>query len=274
MIVIKYGGAAMQDDSLRLGVIRDISQLAASGGGVVLVHGGGPELTALQERLGLKTKFSGGLRYTDEGTMNAALMALCGKVNKGIVRLLQNEGQKAAGLCGIDGGILRCERQKDPDLGFVGTVTDVDTGLLHVLLESGYIPVISTVGLGTDGLAYNINADTAAGRIAAALCADLYITMSDVPGVLREVDDHSTLIRQIRTNEVGQLIGAGYISGGMIPKVQGVADALLRGAKAASIIDGRVPHALMACLRDRESIGTMIVKPDVSEWRGFVPDEQ
>ena len=262
IVVIKYGGAAMQGEGLKLGVIQDVSRLAASGAGVVLVHGGGPELTALQERLGIETRFVDGLRYTDEGTVDAALMALCGKVNKDLVRLLENEGQKAAGLSGIDGGVLRCVRQADPDLGFVGRIESVDTGLLRVLLNAGYVPVVSTVGLGADGLAYNVNADTAAGRIAAALAADLYITMSDVPGVLRDAGDPATLIREIRAFEVEQLIGAGYISGGMIPKARGVADALFRGARAALIIDGRVPHALAACLRDRESIGTVFVKPD------------
>ena len=258
-IVVKYGGAAMQSDALKAGVVQDVSQLSASGAYVVLVHGGGPELSALQRRLGIETRFVDGLRYTDEGTMDAALMALCGKVNKDLVRMLENEGSHAVGLSGIDGGILRCTKQTDPDIGFVGEVKSVDTRLLHTLLKDGCIPVVSTVGLGEDGLAYNINADTAAGRIAAALSADLFITMSDVPGVLRDVDDPASLIHEIRTGEIEGLIEAGFITGGMIPKVRGLAEALLRSARSASIIDGRVPHALSACLEGGEHTGTSII---------------
>jgi len=245
-IVIKYGGAAMQSEALKSGVMKDVSALREAGAAVVLVHGGGPELSALQKRLGLEPRFVDGLRYTDGDTMDAALMALCGKVNKDLVRLLENSGQKAVGLSGIDGGILRCEKQTEPDIGFVGRVLEVDKGLLRSLCGAGYIPVISTVGLGKDGLAYNINADTAAGKIAGALKAEFFITMSDVPGVLGETDDPESLIREIRAGEVEALINDGVITGGMIPKARGLAEAVKDGVGAASIIDGRVPHALRA----------------------------
>jgi len=248
MVVVKYGGAAMQSDGLKRSVAQDAFRLAAAGAKVALVHGGGPELSAMQGRLGIETKFVDGLRYTDGETMDAALMTLCGKLNKDLVRLLENEGARAAGISGIDGGLLRCERQKSPDLGFVGEIRAVDTGLLETLLGAGYIPVVSTVGLGTDGEAFNINADTAAGRIAASLFADRFITLSDIPGVLRDMNDPSSLIREIRTEEAERYIEAGVISGGMIPKIRGLTDAVLRGARAASIIDGRVPHALALAL--------------------------
>ena len=247
-IVVKYGGAAMRSDELRLGVINDIARLAAAGCRVVLVHGGGPELSALQRRLGIETKFVDGLRYTDSDTMDAAVMALCGRTNKGLVRLFENEGLRAAGLSGIDGGLLRCVKQEEPDLGYVGEIQSVNTELIYILLEKQYIPVVSTVGLGEDGLVYNINADTAAGRIAACVAADCFITLSDVPGVLRDVNDPLSLIEEIHTDEIEELIGAGLISGGMIPKVRGLAAAVRGGALAATIVDGRTKHALLRAL--------------------------
>jgi len=246
-IVIKYGGAAMQSEELKAGVMEDVALMAGRGARVVLVHGGGPELSALQKRLGLETRFVEGLRYTDETTIDAALMALCGKVNKDLVRLLENAGQKAVGISGLDGGLLICEKQQEPDIGFVGRVRQVDTGLLHALLGAGYVPVVSTVGLGVDGQAYNVNADTAAGSIAAALGADCLITMSNIPGVMRDADDPASVIPEIRAGEVEELIEGGVISGGMIPKARGLADAVRKGAASAAIIDGRAPHALRNC---------------------------
>jgi acetylglutamate kinase len=247
-IVVKYGGAAMQSDELRRGVMEDVVWLFSAGARVLLVHGGGPELSALQQRLGMETKFVDGLRYTDAETIDAAFMALCGKVNKGLVQLIQNAGGRAAGLSGLDGGMLRCVKKAKPDLGFVGEITSVEPGLPNAILDAGYIPVISTVGLGEDGLAYNINADTTAGGIAAALRADLLIAMSDIPGVLRDVNDAASLIATIRTDEVEAFIGAGTISGGMIPKVRGLKEAVEAGVSAASIVDGRRPHALRDAL--------------------------
>ena len=243
-LVIKYGGAAMLSEELKTGVMADVAVLAMAGADVVVVHGGGPELSALQKRLGIKTRFIEGLRYTDEETIDAALMALCGKINKDLVRLLENAGSKAVGISGLDGGLLICAKQREPDVGLVGEVREVNTKLLRMLLGAGYIPVVSTVGLGEDGLAYNINADMAAGRIAASLAADSFVTMSDVPGVLRDANDPESLIHEVRVSDIEVLIADGLISGGMIPKARGLAGAIQDGARSASIIDGRVPHAL------------------------------
>ena len=243
-IVIKYGGAAMQSEELKTGVMEDVAALAEAGAAVVLVHGGGPELSALQSRLGIETRFVDGLRYTDKETMDAALMALCGKVNKELVRLLQGSGRNAVGISGLDGGLLVCGKQREPDIGFVGEVSKVNTELLCTLLDAGNIPVVSSVGLGEDGLAYNINADIAAGKIAEGLSTDFYVTMSDIPGVLRDAGDHKSLIPLILSEEVEKLIADGVISGGMIPKARGLAGAVKNGVGAAHIIDGRVPHAL------------------------------
>jgi len=283
-IVVKYGGAAMKSSALRNCVIRDIVNLRESGADVVIVHGGGPELTTLQEQLGIETMFVDGLRFTDAQTIDAALMALCGKVNKDIVRLLEKEGQRAAGLSGIDGSIICCRKQEIPDLGFVGEITKIRKELLHILLIGGIMPIISTVGIGEDGLAYNINADTAAGRIAAALGADCFITLSDVPGVLQDTSDPMSLIVEMDEDEAEELIRSGIITGGMIPKIRGVCDAVRRGAKSASIIDGRVPHSLLSALAERAAsergdtlesianfVGTTVIgrKRDENEQLGY-----
>jgi len=243
-IVIKYGGAAMLSDELKACVMADVADLTKAGADVVIVHGGGQELSALQKKLGIETRFVNGLRYTDEETMVAALMALCGKINKDLVRLLVKEGSKAVGISGLDGGLLLCVKQCEPDIGFVGEVRGVKTELLRTLSGAGYIPVISTVGLGEDGAAYNINADTAAGMIAAKLSADYLVTISDIPGVLRDRSDPESLIPEIRIEEIESLITDGVISGGMIPKVRGLADAIQGGVRSASIIDGSCPHIL------------------------------
>ena len=250
-VVVKYGGAAMKSEKLTSCVINDIVELKESKANLVIVHGGGPELSALQTQLGIETRFVDGLRFTDEHTIDAAVMALCGKVNKDIVRLLENEGQSAVGLCGIDGSIICCKKQEDPDLGFVGEIIKVNKGLIDVLLSGGLVPVISTVGIGEDGLAYNINADTAAGRIAAVMNADYFITLSDIPGVLKDVSDPASLIVEMDENEAEDLIKSGVISGGMIPKIRGITDAIRRGAGSASIVDGRVPHSLLFALAER-----------------------
>jgi len=257
-IVIKYGGAAMQSEALNAGMAEDVAGLAASGANVVIVHGGGPEISSLQKSLGAEPVFVDGSRITDEVTMDAALMALCGKVNKELVRLLENSECRAAGISGIDGGILRCVRQSEPDIGFVGEIKKVDTGLLIVLMDSGYVPVVSTVGIGEDGLAYNINADIAAGRIAASLAADHLITISDVPGVMRDAGDPSSIIHEIREEEAEGLIESGIISGGMIPKARGLADAIRRGVGSALIIDGRTPHTLQKWM-DGTGAGTRFI---------------
>ena len=250
-IVIKYGGAAMKSSGLRNCVVKDIVNLRESEAEIVLVHGGGPELTELQEQLGIETRFVDGLRYTDAQTIDAALMALCGKVNKDIVRMLEKEGQRAAGFSGIDGSTILCRKQSDPDLGYVGDIIRIKKELIHTLLIGGIMPVISTIGIGEDGLAYNINADTAAGRIAASMSADYFITLSDVPGVLQDVNDPISLIVEMNETEAEDLIESGVIFGGMIPKVRGLADAVKRGARSASIVDGRVPHSLLFALAER-----------------------
>ena len=253
-IVVKYGGAAMQASGLKRCVVKDIVYIQSMGASVVLVHGGGPEISALQERLGLERRFVQGLRFTDEGTMDAVVMALCGKVNKELVRLIGNEGGRAVGLCGIDGGIIKCRKQEEPDLGYVGEIVKIKKELLLNLIMGDIIPVISSVGLGEDGLAYNINADTAAGRVAAALSADCFITLSDVPGVLHDMSDPTSLIVEMEVGEAKGLIESGVVSGGMIPKVRGQIDAISRGARTASIIDGRVPHALVFALVTRAAV--------------------
>ena len=256
-IVIKYGGSAMQSEELKTGVLEDVVRLTAEAE-VVLVHGGGPEISALQKRLGTEPRFVDGLRYTDERTIEAVLMALCGKVNKDLVRLLENAGGKAAGISGIDGGLLTCSRIIEPDIGFVGEIREVCTDLIVTLLSAGYTPVVSTLGLGDDGLAYNINADTAAGRIAASLSADFYVTISDVPGVLSDKDDPASLIPEVRISDIETMIESGVITGGMIPKARGLADAVIRGAGAAQIVDGRIPHVLGKCM-DGSCTGTRFV---------------
>ena len=253
-VVVKYGGAAMQTSALKHCIINDIALLRAAGANVIVVHGGGPELTALQERLGLETKFIGGQRYTNAETMEAALMALCGKVNKELVCLLESESARTVGISGVDGSMLRCKKQASPDLGFVGEITKVRKDLLHVFMLDDIIPVVATVGIGDDGRMYNINADTAAGRIAAAVCADYFLTLTDVPGVLSNVSDPTSVIREIRTSEIENLISTARITGGMIPKVRGIADAIGRGLKSATIVNGRIPHALMLALMSRGAL--------------------
>jgi acetylglutamate kinase len=258
-VVVKYGGAAMQSGSLKALVCEDAAALAGAGARLVLVHGGGPELSALMRQLGKEPRFVDGLRYTDAQTVDAALMALAGSVNKSLVARLQAQGARAVGLCGVDGGMIRAEKLEEPDLGFVGKVASVDAALLKTVLDAGYIPVIATVGLGADGQIYNINADTAAGALAAALHADRLVSMSDVRGVLRGKDDENSLIPEIGLAELDGLIAAGVVTGGMIPKVGCCAEAIKAGVAEASIIDGRVPHALLRELGARPGIGTTFV---------------
>ncbi|MDR1797970.1 MAG: acetylglutamate kinase [Clostridiales Family XIII bacterium] len=256
-IVVKYGGAAMTEDALKTAVIEDIVALQKGGANVVLVHGGGPELSAFLKRQGHEPRFVDGLRYTDAPTLEAAVMVLAGKVNKDLVRRIGLAGAAAAGLCGVDGGMLTARRQTAAgggDLGFVGEVTQVDTKLLKALAGAGVIPVIASIGIGADGQLYNITADTAAARIAAALPADAFITLSDIPGVLRDANDPESLLPVIRAGDIDGLIEEGVITGGMIPKIMGCREAIARGLAAAHIIDGRVPHAL----RGYAGIGTTI----------------
>ncbi|MCL2106153.1 MAG: acetylglutamate kinase [Oscillospiraceae bacterium] len=256
IIVIKYGGAAMLNEELKRQVMGDIALLHLVGIRVVLVHGGGPEISDLLARMGKATAFINGLRVTDKETAEVALMVLAGKINKGLVALMETFGRHAIGLSGMDGRMIRV-RQLDPALGYVGEIVGVDPAPVLDLLESGYIPIISTIGCNGDGGAYNINADTAAAHIAAALKAESLISMSDIPGLLRDVSDESSLIRRVKTDDVPQLIEDGILSGGMIPKVECCVEALRGGVRRAFILDGRIPHSILIEVLTDAGIGTM-----------------
>ena len=258
IIVVKYGGNAMINDELKDAVMGDIVLLSLIGIKVVLVHGGGPEITEMLSKVGKKTKFVGGLRVTDKETVDIAQMVLAGKINKNLVNLLQNKGGKAIGLCGIDGHMIKAE-QLDERLGYVGEITDVDVTPIVDVLEKGYIPVISTIGYDNDGNTYNINADTAAARIAGSLGAESLISMTDIAGILSDKDDPSTLISKIYVSEAPQLMREGIISGGMIPKVNCCIEAIRRGVGKVFIIDGRIPHSILIETLTDEGIGTMFL---------------
>lgn len=261
IIVVKYGGNAMINDELKDAVMGDIVLLSLIGIKVVLVHGGGPEITQMLKKTGKETAFVNGLRVTDKETVDIAQMVLAGKVNKNLVNLLHMKGGKAIGLCGIDGHMIHAE-QLNPDLGYVGEITDINTDPILDVLEKGYIPVISTVGCDNEGNVYNINADTAASKIAGILKAESLISMTDVDGILRDKDDPSTLISKIFVSEAPQLMASGIISGGMIPKVECCIEAIRRGVKKVFIIDGRIPHSILIETLTDEGIGTMFVSGD------------
>ena len=261
-IVVKYGGNAMLNEELKKAVIEDIILMECVGIRTVLVHGGGPEIEAMLKKTGKESRFVNGLRYTDEETMDIVQMVLCGKVNKEITALIQENGGRAAGLCGIDSGMLKARRfAGEEDLGLVGVIEDVDVTLLEKILDADTIPVISSVayGIGKDeGNALNINADIAAAKIAAALGAEKLVLMTDVQGILRDVKDENTLIKSLKRSQLEDLKKEGIISKGMIPKVDCCAMALYGGVKKAHIIDGRHPHAILIELFTNEGIGTMI----------------
>lgn len=260
IVVVKYGGNAMTSGELKEAVMSDIVLLSLIGIQVVLVHGGGPEISAMLDRLGIESRFVGGLRYTDQAAMEVVQMVLCGKINKDLVANLGQSGGRAIGLCGADGGMIRAEKKKGPeDLGFVGEITAVHPEPILDALNQGYIPVIATTGIGANGQAYNINADTAAAKIAATLNAENLILMTDVKGLLRDREDESTLIPSVQVSEVPVLKKEGVISGGMIPKVDCCVEAVRRGVKKSFIIDGRIPHSLLIELFSNEGIGTMFV---------------
>ncbi|MBQ9086241.1 MAG: acetylglutamate kinase [Clostridia bacterium] len=258
IIVVKYGGNAMINDELKEAVMGDIVLLSLIGIKVVLVHGGGPEITEMLGKIGKKSEFVDGLRVTDKESVDIVQMVLAGKINKNLVNLLQNKGGKAIGLCGIDGHMIKAE-QKDPRLGFVGEITDVNVEPILDVLEKGYIPVVSTVGYDNEGNTYNINADTAAARIAGQLQCESLISMTDIDGILRDKNDPSTLISKINVSDAPQLIREGVISGGMIPKVNCCIEAIRRGVGKVFIIDGRIPHAILIETLTDEGIGTMFV---------------
>lgn len=258
-IVVKYGGAAMKDPTLKAGVITDIVLLAAVGIRTVLVHGGGPEINIWLEKVGIKPEFKNGLRVTDSATMEIVEMVLGGRVNKSLVSLIQQAGGQAVGLSGKDGSLLRARQMIEKDIGFVGEVTKVDPKILQIGVEAGFIPVVATIATDELGNALNINADTAAGEIAASLKAEKLVLMTDVPGVLHDKNDPSTKYSSLNIRECRTLIEQGIIAGGMIPKIDCCIRCLAQGVKAAHIIDGRARHGILMELLTDEGVGTMIV---------------
>ncbi len=257
IVVVKYGGNAMIDEHLKQQVMEDIVLLWLIGVKVVLVHGGGPEISEFMEKLGKQTTFVDGLRVTDQETVDIVQMVLAGKVNKTLVNLLQMKGGKAVGLSGMDGRLIQA-RIKDKRLGFVGEITGVDIQPVLDLLEKGYIPVISTIGCDEEGNSYNINSDTATAHIAAALDAERLIMMTDIAGILKDKDDPSTLIPKLTVEEAMTLYDVGVISGGMIPKVDCCIRAIRDGVENVVIMDGRVPHSILMELLTDEGAGTWI----------------
>ena len=259
VVVVKYGGNAMLNEELKAAVMEDIILLSTIGIKVVLVHGGGPEINNMLSKIGKESKFVDGLRYTDSETMEVVQMVLTGKLNKDIVGLLLQKGGKAVGLSGVDSGLIRA-RKTEKDSGFVGEVTSVNPEIINSLLDKGFIPVVSTVALGEEGDSsrYNINADTAAAKIAVALKAEKFVQLTNVPGVLRNIDDSSTLIKRIERTALGSLKATGIIAGGMIPKIECCLTALEGGVPRTHIIDGRVPHSLLIEMFSDRGIGTMI----------------
>lgn len=257
-IVVKYGGNAMINEELKSAVMSDIVLLQLVGVNVVLVHGGGPEINAMLKKTGKESKFVNGMRVTDEETIDIVQMVLAGKVNKSLANQLNLSGGKAIGLCGLDGNLLKAQKQtKNGDIGFVGDITDVDVTVINDVINSGYIPVIATVAGGSKGEVYNINADIAAAAIAAKLNAQKLILMTDVRGLLRDKDDEDTLISVVNVSDVPRLKNEGIISGGMIPKIDCCVEAVRQGVDRAHILDGRIPHSILIELFSDEGIGTM-----------------
>lgn len=258
-IVVKYGGAAMKDSTLKDQVIRDVVFMSCVGIRPVLVHGGGPEINTWLDKLGIEAQFKNGLRVTDAPTMDVVEMVLVGRVNKEIVCLINQAGGSAVGLCGKDGNLIKARPSDEEGIGFVGEVTSVDTRLIEALVNAGYIPVVSSVAADEAGQAYNINADTVAGEIAAALGAEKLILLTDTAGILRDYKDRSTLIPRLDIAEARKLIDEGVVSGGMIPKVNCCVRSLAQGVHAAHILDGRMPHSLLLEIFTDSGIGSMIV---------------
>lgn len=259
VIVVKYGGNAMVNEDLKQAVMRDIVLLSLIGIKVVLVHGGGPEISEMLKKIGKQTEFVNGLRVTDAETADVVQMVLAGKINKSLVNLLQNTGGKAIGLSGADGHMIEA-KQLDPALGYVGEITRINTQPISDILEKGYIPVISTVGCDSEGNVYNINADTAAAQIAGMLKAESLISMTDISGILRDKDDPASLIPVIQVSDAPTLMRDGVISGGMIPKVECCIEAIRRGVNRVFILDGRIPHAILIEMMTDEGIGTMFTE--------------
>ena len=259
IVVVKYGGNAMVSEHLKDSVIRDIVLLQLIGVKVVLVHGGGPEITDMLGKIGKESKFVNGLRVTDQETVDVALMVLAGKINKSLVNLIELKGGNAIGLSGLDGHMIEA-KVKNPELGFVGDITKVNIKPILDVIDKGYIPVVSTVGCDNEGHVYNINADTAAARIAGELGAESLIAMTDIAGILRDKDDPDTLISSIRVGDLPELVSSGVIQGGMVPKAECCRNAIEWGVNRVFIIDGRVPHAILIEMLTNEGIGTMFTK--------------
>ena len=259
IVVVKYGGNAMVSEQLKDSVIRDICLLQLIGVKVVLVHGGGPEITEVLEKMGKQSAFVDGVRVTDEETVGVALMVLAGKINKTLVNLIELKGGSAIGLSGLDGHMLEAKIKK-PELGYVGQITNVNVKPILDVIDKGYIPVVSTVGYDGAGNLYNINADTAAARIAGELGAESLIAMTDIAGILKYKNDPSTLISSIKVSDLPGLISDGVIQGGMIPKAECCRSAIEWGVNRVFIIDGRVPHAILIEMLTNEGIGTMFTR--------------
>jgi acetylglutamate kinase len=258
-VVVKYGGAAMVREDLRDAIFRDLALLACVGVQPVVVHGGGPEINHWLARVGIEARFRDGLRITDEATMDVVEMVLVGKVNKQIVNGLNQVGGRAVGLCGSDGNLIQARTHGDGSLGLVGDVAAVNCAVIKPLLEGGYIPVISSVAPDSHGKVHNINADTVAGELAAALEAEKLVLLTDTSGILQDRQDPESLIRQLSLTEARDLIGSGVVNGGMIPKTECCIRALAQGVAAAHIVDGRIPHALLLEVFTKAGIGTMVV---------------
>lgn len=257
IIVVKYGGNAMISEDLKMQVMEDIVLLWLIGVKPVLVHGGGPEISEMLKKVGKESVFVDGLRVTDKETAEIVQMVLAGKINKHLVNLLGEYGGNAVGISGIDGHLIEA-KVKDERLGFVGEITKVNVQPVFDLIEKGYIPVVSTVGCDNEGNVYNINADTAASFIAGAMKAERLITMTDIPGILRDVNDPDSIIKRVNTEEARQLFREGVISGGMIPKVECCIEAIEKGVRRVTILDGRVPHAVLLELLTDEGAGTLV----------------
>ena len=261
ILVIKYGGNAMINEELKASVMRDLVLLQLVGIKPVLVHGGGPEISAMLKRVGVESRFVNGLRYTDEETVEIVRMVLAGKINKTLVNEIELSGGKAIGLSGIDGHMLGCDKESE-ELGYVGKIVDVDVKIIHDCLNNGYIPVISTVGYDDNGHIYNVNADTAASVIAGALEAEGLILMTDIRGLLEDKDDETTLIKKVVVSDIASLVKRGIISGGMIPKIECCKEAIRRGVQKVFITDGRVNHSILMELLSDEGMGTMFINGD------------
>lgn len=258
-MVVKYGGAAMKQEELKDRVVRDIVFLSCVGVRPVVVHGGGPEINSWLEKLDIEPQFRNGLRVTDADTMDVVEMVLVGRVNKDLVARINKAGARAVGLCGKDGNLIAARPQGDASYGYVGEVSAIDTQLIESLVASGYVPIVSSVAADKDGQAYNINADTVAGEIAAALGAEKLILLTDTPGILKDFHNPETLYDRLNIQQARDLIATGIVSGGMIPKVQCCVRSLAQGVRAAHIIDGRIPHALLLEIFTDAGIGSMIV---------------